>query len=244
MNISKKWDYKTSNSGGGGFGMISAAMGTISLGPPGIDEITLRLQIVSAGVGLSFGLSKLPMPKRIKAGAEKLEKSPTVTVGLEEAYSTGAVVVMPGCKKGDLQADDFLGPCAYRELGAGVPWPGTAQGGFSISLLYCGLDWYDLRPSPMNFDLMLRSAKAFIPMLSRVDIYGPPQAGTSMGLGFIRKEKEEPLALTDKEDENERRRKFNKPAPAQPPRNTAQYVWQNYQHNMGGAGGDGDGDNE
>lgn len=238
MNISKKWDYKTSSSGGGSIGMVSVAMGTISLGPPGIEKITLRLQLVSAGAGPSIGFSKLPLPKQTKRSIERAENIPSVTIGLEEAYSTGSVIVMPGCKKEDLEADDFVGICAYRELSGGIPLPGITHGGINISLLYCGLRWYDLKPSPMTFDLMLQSAKACIPMLSRTDVYGPPQLGTSMGFGYIQKEKEEPLYLPANEEESEKRRKFNKPAPSSPPQNLAQYAWQNFQHNTGREDGD------
>lgn len=239
MATSKKWSYKTSSSSGAGLAMFSAAKGTIHLGPPGSDETTLKLQVVSAGAGISFGISKLPLPKSAKAAAERAEKMPTVTVGPEEADSIGSVIIMPGCKNGDLEVSDFLGPCTYYEASGGVPLRGT-QGGGAITFIFCGLEWYQINPTPATFALMAKNSKAFIPMACRTDIYGLPQIGATMGVGFIYKEKEKPLTLSTKDDENEQRRRFNKPAPPRPPENAAQYVWQNFQHNTGRTDDDGE----
>ena len=132
-----KWDFKTNATGGIGAGLAVASGGLIVLTTP--NNLLASFHYGGIGVGLSIG-GKLPkIPKLPKIDLKGRSGSGSTT----NFDSHGAVYIMEGCKKDELDATDFEDPCVYLDAGAGaiVGYSGTAMlaGISSMALLKAGL---------------------------------------------------------------------------------------------------------
>jgi len=139
LNVKKesKWDFKTNAAGGVGAGLVVGSGGLIVLTTP--DNTLASFYYGGIGVGLSIGGKTPKLPKLPKIDL----KGRSGTGSTTDFTSHGAVYIMEGCKKDELDPTDFEDPCVYLDVGAGViaGYSGTAMlAGISpIALLKAGV---------------------------------------------------------------------------------------------------------
>lgn len=142
-----KWAFETSGTGGVGIEFVAASGGTVVLlDPTGAER---RVHYGAGGVGLSAGIRKIPKIGRIDPG--KLDPKGFSdhgggNVAPESFWNHGAVYVMEGCPREELQLDDFTGICLAFDVGAGLIV------GYSGSAILAGID-----PASLVFNVALRT---------------------------------------------------------------------------------------
>lgn len=118
------WQYVTAASGGLAIGYVAAGGGSITVRPPGGQDVALYYG--GAGGGLGIG-AKLPRIPKVNISL----KGKTVTGAAEAFPSTGQVYVSDAVGGRDLMRSDFTGPCMYVEVAAGL-----IAGGSGTAMLF------------------------------------------------------------------------------------------------------------
>jgi hypothetical protein len=111
-----QWEFKTSNSGGLGVGIIAAEGGSVTLTEPGTRTL-VKFYYGSIGAGLSFGV-KLPKIGRVQI--------PGVSGSSEQFKSGGLVYMSRDFSAKELTIRDIRGGCFFAEASAGLAWGGAA----------------------------------------------------------------------------------------------------------------------
>jgi hypothetical protein len=106
------WEFKTSNSGGLGVGVVAAEGGSVTLVDPNSGRL-VKAYYGSVGAGISLGV-KLP-----KLGRGHL---PGMSGSSEELPSHGSVYLSRSFGGKDLVLTDFNGACCFLELAFGLVW--------------------------------------------------------------------------------------------------------------------------
>ncbi len=132
-----EWEFDTSSTGSVGFALVSVSGGMIRLKKPSGGG-SVDLNYLGVGGGPSIGIRFMPQG----------------TFAPSDFISKGSVLKFPRCTRGELVAEDFLGPCLYAEVGAGL------VAGGSGTLLFLGLPVIN----PLPIGLAPSLAKACVVM--------------------------------------------------------------------------------
>ncbi len=111
-----KWQFQTSGTGGLGLAFVVGSGGEIVLKSP-TGPIT-SFHYGAVGVGLSFGLKRVPKIGRFDS--RSLSEKGGAAVAPEDFPNHGLIYVLYGCNDADLSTQDFKGVCIFYDAGVGL----------------------------------------------------------------------------------------------------------------------------